>query len=137
MNIKPSKILTIILIVSIITTGIHFTDNFLSFERYPQPNWITPFGIIRSWLIWTVFGVLGHCLYTKQRFWIAYTCLLIYSTCGLSSLAHYLYGHIDEFSFKMHLLILADGTAGSMILGFIVWSILILKKPFTHLSTRA
>ncbi|MCE7860466.1 MAG: hypothetical protein DPW18_13720 [Chloroflexi bacterium] len=129
MKAKAYSILKLFLTASIISTAIHFTDNYLYFEQYPQPEWITPFGIIRSWLIWTAFGLAGYWLYTTQRFWLAYTCLLIYSTCGLSSLAHYLYGSLHDFSPKMHLLILADGLAGSLILGFTVWSGLIAHKP--------
>lgn len=25
---------------SIVSTGIHYTDNFIEFEKYPQPDWI-------------------------------------------------------------------------------------------------
>lgn len=129
MKTKTHNLLKIFLTVSVISTAIHFTDNYLYFEQYPQPEWITPFGIIRSWLIWTAFGFVGNWLYANQRFWLAYVCLFVYATCGLSSLAHYFYGALHEFSPKMHLLIWADGLAGLLILGFTVWSGLILKEP--------
>jgi hypothetical protein len=126
---KTRNILKIFLLVSVLSTAVHFTDNYLYFEHYPQPDWVTPIGIPRSWLIWTVFGLAGYWLYTHQRFWLAYICLIVYATCGLSSLGHYLYGSLHQFSLKMHLLILTDGLAGSLILGFSVWSGLILKEP--------
>ena len=128
MKTRPQDILKILLIASVISTAVHFTDNYLYFEHYPQPAWITPLGVIRSWLIWTAFGIAGYWLYRNQRFWLAYVSLLIYATCGLSSLGHYLYGAFHEFSPKMHLLILADGLAGAAVLGFVLWSSWILKE---------
>ena len=125
------RLLKILLIVSIVATFIHFTDNYLYFERYPQPAWITRPGVYRSWIIWTVFAIAGYALYRNGRFWISHLCLTIYSFCGITSLGHYLYGSMFEFSPKMHFFILTDGAAGLAILGFIVWSSLILRERFT------
>ena len=130
MNINPNRrLLMTLLVASMISTAFHFTDNYLYFDHYPQPAWITPFEVIRSWFIWTVFGIAGYWLYKNQRFWLAYVCLVIYATCGMSSLAHYFYGELHEFTPKMHLLILTDGLTGVLILGFALWSGWILKEP--------
>jgi hypothetical protein len=137
MQINPGqRLIKMLLVASVASTALHFTDNYLYFEHYPQPDWITPFGVIRSWLIWTAFGMAGYWLYKNQRLWPAYICFVIYATCGLSSLAHYLYGALPEFSLKMHLFILTDGLAGASILGFVIWSGLRQKKhPETPHST--
>ena len=129
MTTKPLDLLKMVLVASAIVTAIHFTDNYLYFDQYPQPTWITPPGVPRAWLIWTAFAVAGYWLYKNQRFWPAYFCLLIYSTCGLSSLGHYFYGHMHQFTPKMHLLILADGLVGAAVLGFVIWSAWIQKEP--------
>ncbi|GAA6619820.1 hypothetical protein NUACC26_056340 [Scytonema sp. NUACC26] len=121
------KLLRILLIGSIISTGIHFTDNYLFIEEYPQPDWITAPSIYQSWLILTVVGIIGYWLYESRKFWFAYVCLFIYSFTGLASPGHYLYGTWLQFSAKMHLFIWMDGLSGFAILGFTVWSALILK----------
>lgn len=126
------RLLTILLVTSMISTALHFTDNYLYFDHYPQPEWIMPLGVIRSWFIWTAFGIVGYWLYKIQRLWLAYVCLVIYATCGMSSLAHYFYGAFHEFSLKMHLFILTDGLAGLSILGFVLWSGLILKEQIEN-----
>ncbi|NES98537.1 MAG: hypothetical protein F6K32_25845 [Desertifilum sp. SIO1I2] len=43
MNAKVSaeSVLKLVLIASIISTAIHFTDNYRFIEDYPQPTWIT------------------------------------------------------------------------------------------------
>lgn len=129
-EIKRQRLLKVLLLASLITTFIHFTDNYLNFEHYPQPAWITPAGVYRSWIIWTVSAIVGFGLYQRGQFGWSYLCLVFYSFCGISSLGHYLYGHMSEFSPKMHFFILADGIAGFAILGFTIWSSLILSGRF-------
>lgn len=135
-EIKHNDLLKIFIAVSVISTFIHNVDNYLRFDQYPQPSWITPGGIVRSWVTWTIFGIAGYWLYKNQRFWLSYICLVIYSSCGLSSLAHYLYGSIDKFSFGMHFFILTDGLSGLAVLGFMLWSSLFLQEHFRNSPTR-
>jgi len=134
-EIKRQNLLKILLIASIVSTAIHFTDNYLYIEHYPQPDWITPASIVRSWIIWTVTGIAGYWLYKNQRFWLSYPCLVYYSFCGLSSLAHYLFGSMAEFSAKMHLFIATDALTGLAILVFTLWSGLILREQFRNTGT--
>ena len=134
-EIKRQNLLKILLIASIVSTAIHFTDNYLYIEHYPQPDWITPASIVRSWIIWTVIGIAGYWLYKNQRFWLSYPCLAYYSFCGLSSLAHYLFGSMAEFSAKMHLFIATDALTGLAILVFTLWSGLILREQFRNTGT--
>ena len=131
-EIKRCLLLRLLLIASIVSTAIHFTDNYLHFEQYPQPDWITTSSVYRSWIIWTVIGIAGYWLYKNQWFWLSYICLVVYSFCGLVSLAHYRYGAMTEFSPKMHFFIVTDGLAGFAILGFTLWSSLILQEQFKN-----
>src|SRR5262245_34458819 len=135
-EIKHTSLLKILILASLFSTLIHNIDNYIHFDQYPQPSWITPGGIFRSWILWTIFGVAGYLLYDNKRFWLSYICLLIYSTCGLSSLVHYLYGSMDEFSSFMHVFILTDGITGAAILGFTLWSGLFFQKRLRNSPTR-
>lgn len=128
LELKPQKLLKILLITSIISTAIHFTDNYLFIEQYPQPKWITATTIYQSWLILTAVGITAYWLYKHQKFWLAYGCLFIYSFTGLASPGHYFYGKLSHFSAKMHLFIWTDALSSLAIIGFIFWSIFILKK---------
>lgn len=133
---QRQRILRVLLIASIISTAIHFVDNYRYFEHYPQPDWITPPGVYRSWILWTLSAVAGYWLYQHNRVGLSHLCLVIYSTCGLSSLAHYLYGHLSEFTPKMHLFILTDAMAGFAILGFTIWSGLIMLRGKSEVSSQ-
>jgi hypothetical protein len=130
MNVKANRqfFLKLILLISIVSTAIHFADNYWFIDRYPQPSWITAPSIYQSWIILTAIGIVGYWLYKFKKFWLAYLCLIIYSLTGLASPGHYLYGSLSQFSPKMHLFIWTDGLAGLAVLGFVFWSLLRLRE---------
>ncbi len=130
MNGKASSqsTLKLILVASIVSTAIHFTDNYQFIEHYPQPTWVTAPSIYQSWMILTTVGIIGYWLYKSRQFWFAYLCLSIYSLTGLASSGHYLYGSWSQFSFKMHLFIWTDAITGSAVFAFVLWSLLFLKE---------
>ncbi|NJL20762.1 MAG: hypothetical protein HC895_08050 [Leptolyngbyaceae cyanobacterium SM1_3_5] len=129
MNLKQrQRLLLVLVVVSIISTAFHYTDNFIFIQDYPQPESITPTSIYITWLILTTVGGLGYWLFQLEIFWLSLLLLAVYSLTGISSLAHYFYGAMTDFSPKMHLLIWTDGLIGFAILGFVVWSSLTLNK---------
>jgi hypothetical protein len=136
MNLEAKRqfLLKLILIASIISTAIHFIDNYRFIHLYPQPIWITAPSIYQSWIILTVVGIIGYWLYKFRKFWLAYLCLMIYSLTGLASPGHYLYGSLSQFSLKMHLFIWTDALVGLAMLAFILWSSVILKEWLTDLT---
>ncbi|MDX2243252.1 MAG: hypothetical protein NW224_21440 [Leptolyngbyaceae cyanobacterium bins.302] len=117
-----------ILIVSIVSTAIHFIDNYRFIDLYPQPTWITAPTIYQSWLLLTAIGIVGYWLYRFKKLWLAYICLIIYSTTGLASPGHYLYGAFSQFSFKMHFFIWTDAISCLAVVSFVLWSSLIVKE---------
>ncbi|MBE9211206.1 hypothetical protein IQ247_00480 [Plectonema cf. radiosum LEGE 06105] len=122
-NKSNQILLLILLIISVVITAFHYTDNFINFPSYPDPEWITPQSIYQSWLILTILGIIGYVLYLNNILWLACVCLSIYSLTGISSPGHYFFQTTETFSFKMHTLIWLDFIAGSLILGFTIWSI--------------
>ncbi len=123
MNLEGKRpvLLKLILISSILSTAIHFIDNYRFIDDYPQPAWITAPSIYQSWIILTVIGIAGYWFYKFRKFGFAYVCLSIYSLTGLASPGHYLYGSLSQFSLKMHLFIWTDGLTGLAVLGFVLW----------------
>lgn len=121
-----------LLVTSIASTAIHFTDNALFIESYPQPGYISVPLIVVSWIAWTVAGVLGYWLYRRdERSWPAHALLLVYSYAGISTLGHYLYGSPSELPIARNVSIIADGAIGFGILAFTVWSVfrIVRRQP--------
>ncbi|MGB8697955.1 MAG: hypothetical protein WCD18_00935 [Thermosynechococcaceae cyanobacterium] len=118
-----------ILLLNLVSTGIHYWDNYVGFDHYPMPAWITPNGVWISWLVLTVFGCVGYWLYRQQKFWLAYACLAIYAIAGVSTPGHYVYAPLNHFSLKMNVMILSDGLVGASLIAFLVWSV-VVDKPW-------
>lgn len=117
----PQALLLILLVINFVSTSLHYTDNFLDFDKYPSPAWITPDGVYISWIALTLFGILGYFLYNKNAFWAAYFCFGIYSLTGISSLGHYFFPATEALSLKINAFIWLDAIAGISLLSFTIW----------------
>ena len=114
--------LRVLLGAAIVSTAIHYTDNYVAIDDFPQPGWVAEWNIVASWVVLTAIGLLGYRLYTQGRFFSAHALLAVYSYTGLSSLGHYLYGTPDPL--LRNVSIISDGLTGAAILGFVIWSAL-------------
>ena len=119
---QQQKFLTAIIIVNMISTWLHYTDNAIFLEQYPGPDWFTTKGVFATIIIMTPIGLLGYWLYRKQSFLPSYMALGLYSITSISSPGHYLFPMVHEISLKMHSLIWSDGISGLSLILFILWS---------------
>ena len=114
--------LRLLLGAAIVSTAIHYTDNYVAIDDFPQPGWVAEWNIVASWVILTAVGLLGYRLYARGSFFAAHALLALYSYTGLSSLGHYLYGTPDPL--LRNVSIITDGITGAAILAFVIWSAL-------------
>jgi hypothetical protein len=56
---RQQKILTMIVIVNLVSTWLHYTDNALFLEQYPGPDWFTTRGVFATIIIMTPVGLLA------------------------------------------------------------------------------
>ena len=111
-------------VLSIVITALHYTDNYISIEDYPQPDWIHRETIYITWFLLTLIGIAGYMQFREGRFIPAGLYLLVYSYTGTSSLGHYPYGGASDFTTKMHLLIWSDALVGLLVAGCALWILL-------------
>jgi hypothetical protein len=121
-------VLLVLLAINLVSTILHYTDNFFAFAKYPAPAWMTPASVYIAWLILTPFGLMGYLLYTSGFFLAAYLCLGIYALTSTASPGHYLFPAAEVFSLKMHFFIWFDAIAGLLLIGFTIWSGLFLRE---------
>lgn len=65
-NKNHQTLLLTLLIISVVITAFHYTDNFINFLQYPDPEWLTPQSVYQSWLILTAIGIVGYVLYINN-----------------------------------------------------------------------
>ncbi len=125
---RQKLLLLSILVINLFATMLHYTDNFIFFDRYPAPVWMQPYHVYITWLGLAPFALVGYVLYTKRVFWSAYLCLGVFALTSIGGVGHYFFGAIATFSAKMHALIWFEELTGYALIGFLIWSGLILKE---------
>lgn len=124
MRPPSSTVVGLVVAASVLLTAFHFTDNYVSIETYPQPDWVSGAVVLVSWPLLTALGVAGYLLYRRGRLAAAQVLLVLYSYTGISSLGHFLSGSPDEFTTRGLISVLIDGGAGFAVLAVAIWSIL-------------
>ena len=118
------RVLFAVVAAAIVSTTIHYADNYFSFEKYPQGALATV--DITSTMVWLSFilltpaGFLGYWLYTHGSMLAAYGSLAAYSLLGLISPIHYTEAGLSYFPWWRDVSILSDGVTGGAILGFVL-----------------
>ena len=125
---KPQNWLLTLLVVNVISTILHYTDNVLFFNRYPAPQWMNMHHVYLAWILLTPFALIGYLLYVNQKYWLAYVCLFLYSNAGAGSMGHYFYGSMMDMSLKMNASITLDVVAGISLDLFLFWSAFIARE---------
>lgn len=119
------RVLKGLITFSVISTGIHFTHNFIKVDDYPSdlaPGWLVQAVILLSWPILTAIGIRGYRLYQEGRLHDAHLHLAAYSVLGISTLGHFLEGTPD-IPPVFFATIFTDGLAGFSILAFVLLSV--------------
>jgi hypothetical protein len=115
-GVLSTRLVRVVLGAAIVSSILHYTDNLVNIEDYPQPQWVNEAVVPIAWALLTAVGVAGYVLYRRGSYRVAGACWLVYSYTGLSSLAHYSFGPLSDFSVRMHAGILLDGVTGAAVL---------------------
>jgi hypothetical protein len=114
-----------ILAFSIVSTGLHFTHNFVAIDQYPDDlvsGKVVQVAIVLFWPLFTTLALYSYRLYSRGRYRDAHPILLAYSFFGLTTLGHFLDGKPDIAPFWFAT-IFTDALAGLAVLAFTIWSI--------------
>ncbi|GAA5029288.1 hypothetical protein [Actinopolymorpha pittospori] len=117
-------VLHVILLTAFVVSVVHYTDNYVRFDRYalnPDSPIQEPILIVVGWLLFTAFGVAGYVAYRRQRWWPAVALTALYSVSGLVSLVHYTDAAPSAFDGAQNTLIVADVVAGVAVVGLALW----------------
>lgn len=119
------RLLKAILAASMLSTAIHYTDNFVQVNRYPGPGGsfytVVRVAIVLGWPLLTAIGLIGYLRYREHRYQEARVCLCVYSLTGLATLGHFAYGNPKIPGF-FYATLFTDTLCGLAVLAFVLWS---------------
>ena len=120
------RALNIVFFVAVASSIVHYTDNYLAFDRFPDGGpgpQITADTIWIAWVVFTAFGVAGYLAYRRGRIRAGAALFGVYSLSGLIGLGHYTAPGMSELAWWRHLHIWVDIACGAAVLAFAFWSV--------------
>jgi hypothetical protein len=129
---RRQSLLRWILVFGIVSTGLHFTHNFVEIDQYPRSdlisNAVIQAAIVVSWPLFTAIALVGYRLYARRRYTPAHACLLGYALFCMVSLGHFVDGSPDIAPF-WYATIFTDVLAGLAVMAFTARSVLSRQAP--------
>ena len=115
-----------LLTVAIPLSLVHYTDNAVNFDAYPQGSVagvdITQTVVWSSWIVFAVAGIVGYRLY-KAGNQLGLLLIAVFSGSGLVSLGHYSVPGMSQVAVWRHVFIWVDILWGAAIFGFTLWAV--------------
>ena len=115
----PLRSLFWLVVANIAASIIHYADNLLFLEEYPEPEWIELHQIDSFWFFMTPFAILGYLAIRKGALRRGSLLLCAYALMSLLVLGHYLYAPFVSISPKIHLFIFLEAAMALLLLLYV------------------
>ena len=115
---------------AILSTGAHFTHNFVEIDSYPDgfvSGEVVQVAILVSWPLFTAIALHGLLLYSRGDHSRAHVLLAIYAFLPLTTPGHFIDGSPDIAPFWIAT-IFTDGLAGLALVAFVALSARSLRR---------
>ena len=120
---KALGLLTVLLAVAVTVSVVHYVDNVLNYDDYPQPTSGTGPSrtlIAISWFVFTAFALGAYLLFLRGRVLPAAICLATYAGSGLVGLGHDTVDGATEMVWWRQVHVIADILCGIAVLAFAI-----------------
>ena len=97
-----------VLLVTALGSVLHYADNLLFFQEYPEPPWINRSMIDAFWFVMTPLALAGWMAIRRGRPAGGLLLLLVYAVCNLLPLGHYLYAPLHVIGARIQAFIMLE-----------------------------
>jgi|GEM_PF-6865074 hypothetical protein len=120
MSARWFRTIKVLIVAGMAASVLHFADNAFAIEHYPEPGWITPFGVVASWCVVTAVALVAVTRKRADGPFLATTA--IYILVLLSGLLHYAFGPPMHMALRSHVTVLAEALTGFALAGALLGS---------------
>lgn len=121
---REIRIVRALLAVAVAISIVHYVDNTLNYDAYPQPtSGPAPSQLVVavSWFAFTAFAVAAYVLLRRGAVTAAAVCLAVYSGSGLVGIGHYTVPGATSMPWWRQAHIVADITCGAALFACALW----------------
>lgn len=108
-----------LLLANVAASVLHYVDNLLFFEQYPEPIWINRSIIDAFWFFMTPLAWFGYRRVQRGSLRSGALVLLGYACCSLLSLGHYRYAPIHEVAHRINAFILLESALACVLIVYL------------------
>ncbi len=121
--------LKLLLFATVAGSILHYADNLLFFERYPEPSWINRSMIDAFWFLMTPLAWIGYRLIRRGSRHAGTLVLLGYVACNLLALGHYRYAPMCSVAPRVNTFILLEAALARVLAAFLIFPYLKKVAP--------
>jgi hypothetical protein len=114
------RTIKIVIAAGMLASALHFADNALAIEQYPEPGWITPLGVVAAWCPVTAIAVVALARKTADR--VFFTAAAAYVLILISGLLHYAFAAPMHMAVRSNVTVVAEALTGFALAGTLLWS---------------
>ena len=117
-RIRRSTALIAIVVMNLVASILHFSDNMINFHMYPEPTWIpSPHVVDALWFVITPILFLGWWFSSRNAKWTAASLFWLYGGSSMLVLGHYNFAAPSELSLRINVLICSEALAALSLIG--------------------
>jgi len=110
---------------------LHYADNLLLFDQYPEPPWINRTIIDAFWFIMTPLAWIGYRLIQRGSHHSGTIVLMGYAACNLLTLGHYGYAPMLHIAPRINAFILLEAALAGVLAVFLTLPYLVRARQET------
>jgi hypothetical protein len=122
---RAVRILSVIFSIAVVVSVVHYTDNWVNYHDYPQPDTLRtapPALVPGFWVAFTAAGLAGCLLFRRGASTLALVLLAVYSGSGLVGIGHYTVPGATSMPWWRQAHVCFDIASGIAMFSFVMWA---------------